>query len=49
LAVGGQPGVREVLEILRLELQQALTLCGLASVSQLNRKIFHPPSAVGFL
>jgi len=49
LAVGGQSGVREVLEILRLELLQALALCGVASVKQLDRKIIHPPSIGGFL
>jgi 4-hydroxymandelate oxidase len=36
LAAGGQDGVRQVLEILRSELDHTLTLCGASGVANLD-------------
>jgi isopentenyl diphosphate isomerase/L-lactate dehydrogenase-like FMN-dependent dehydrogenase len=42
LAVGGDTGVRHVLELLRAELALDLMLCGLASPDQVNRDLLVP-------
>jgi 4-hydroxymandelate oxidase len=42
LAVAGEPGVTRVLEILRAELVNALTLLGVASPAQLTRDQVEP-------
>ncbi|HEY7947410.1 MAG TPA: alpha-hydroxy acid oxidase [Acidimicrobiales bacterium] len=44
LAVGGEPGVRRVLEILRTEMVRTLALMGCPSVSVLDRSWLEPPS-----
>jgi 4-hydroxymandelate oxidase len=41
LAVGGQDGVRQVLEIVRSELDAALALCGCRSVATVSRDLVH--------
>lgn len=43
LAVCGEEGVRQVLEMLRSELDRALTLCGCCSLSDLNRDLVRVP------
>lgn len=45
LAVGGQGGVREVLEILRTEFDEALALCGAASPADLGPDVLAGPVA----
>ena len=39
LAVGGEQGVLRVLEMLRCELNRALTLCGCASLRDISRDL----------
>ena len=39
LAVGGETGVRHVLELLRAEIALALMLCGLASPAEVDRSL----------
>jgi 4-hydroxymandelate oxidase len=39
LAVDGEAGVKEVLEMLRSELERALTLCGCGSLRDLNPEL----------
>jgi 4-hydroxymandelate oxidase len=41
LAVDGEAGVRHVLELLRAELERALTLCGCDSPAQADRDLLH--------
>jgi 4-hydroxymandelate oxidase len=45
LAVGGEAGVRHVLELLRAEMALDLMLCGLASPAELNRDLIVPAGA----
>jgi len=42
LAVGGEAGVRQVLEMLRSEVDRALTLCGCSSASDISRDLLRP-------
>jgi 4-hydroxymandelate oxidase len=42
LAVGGEAGVRQVLELLQTELERDLTLCGLANVGEVTRDLIVP-------
>jgi 4-hydroxymandelate oxidase len=46
LAVGGEAGVRHVLELLRAELALDLMLCGLASPAEVNRSLIVPARTV---
>ena len=46
LAVGGEAGVRHVLELLRAELALDLMLCGLASPSDVDRSLLVPAGAI---
>ena len=46
LAVGGEAGVRHVLELLRAELALDLMLCGLASPAEVNRSLLVPMPVV---
>ena len=46
LAVGGEAGVRHVLELLRAELALDLMLCGLASPGEVDRSLLVPMSAM---
>ena len=41
LAVAGQDGVRQVLELLRDELDRALALCGCGRIAEVNRGLVH--------
>ena len=41
LAVAGEAGVRQVLEMLRAELERALALCGCDSPAQADRDLLH--------
>lgn len=43
LAVAGEEGVAQVLEMLRSELDRTLTLCGCGSLRDLNRDLVHLP------
>jgi 4-hydroxymandelate oxidase len=43
LAVAGEEGVRQVLEMLRSELDHALTLCGIGSLGDLGRDLVCVP------
>jgi 4-hydroxymandelate oxidase len=45
LAVGGEAGVADVLRILRVELDEALALCGCASVGDVGRDMAQAPGA----
>jgi 4-hydroxymandelate oxidase len=42
LAVAGEPGVRHVLELLRGELQRAMTLAGCSSLAAIDRELVGP-------
>ena len=44
LAVDGEAGVTRVLEMLRSELERALTLCGCSSLRDVSRDLLHSPS-----
>ena len=44
LAVGGETGVRHVLELLRTELARDLMLCGSASPADVDRSLVAPPA-----
>jgi 4-hydroxymandelate oxidase len=44
LAVGGEAGVRQVLELLRAELARDLLLCGVASPAEVDRSLLVPSS-----
>ena len=46
LAVGGESGVRHVLELLRTELARDLMLCGLASPEGVDRSLLVPARAI---
>jgi 4-hydroxymandelate oxidase len=46
LAVGGESGVRHVLELLRAELALDLMLCGLASPDAVDRSLLVPAGAI---
>jgi 4-hydroxymandelate oxidase len=46
LAVGGEAGVRHVLELLRAELALDLMLCGVASPAEVNRSLIVPEGTV---
>ena len=46
LAVGGEAGVRHVLELLRAELALDLMLCGLASPDAVDRSLLVPAGAI---
>ncbi len=39
LAVGGEQGVAQVLEMLRAELDRALALCGCGSLAEITRDL----------
>ena len=45
LAMGGEPGVRHVLELLRAELARDLLLCGRASPRDVDRSLLVPSDA----
>jgi 4-hydroxymandelate oxidase len=42
LAAGGEEGVKQVLEMLRSEVDLALTLCGFASLRDVSRAVIQP-------
>ena len=44
LAVDGEAGVRRVLELLRMEFDEALAYCGLTSVGQIDRSVVSIPA-----
>ncbi|MCI0434977.1 MAG: alpha-hydroxy-acid oxidizing protein [Gemmatimonadetes bacterium] len=44
LAVGGEQGVLQVLDILRRELDVAMALCGCCSVDDVDIDLIHPPN-----
>ena len=46
LAVGGEAGVRHILELLRAELALDLMLCGLASPAEVTRELLVPADTV---
>jgi 4-hydroxymandelate oxidase len=46
LAVGGEAGVRHVLDLLRAELALDLMLCGVASPAEVNRSLIVPEGTV---
>ena len=46
LAVGGEEGVRQVLELLRAELALDLMLCGLASPAEVDASLLVPAGTV---
>ncbi len=46
LAVGGESGVRHILELLRAELALDLMLCGLASPEEVRRELLVPADAL---
>jgi 4-hydroxymandelate oxidase len=46
LAVGGEAGVRHVLELLRAELALDLMLCGLASPAAIDRLLLVPAQSI---
>lgn len=43
LAVGGEAGVRRMLELLRAELREAMALCGCPDVRAITRDLIDPP------
>jgi 4-hydroxymandelate oxidase len=43
LAVDGDAGVRRVLELLRMELDEAMAYCGLTRVGQIDRSLVSVP------
>jgi 4-hydroxymandelate oxidase len=45
LAMGGEPGVRHVLELLQAELALDLRLCGLVSPAKVDRSLVVPSDA----
>jgi 4-hydroxymandelate oxidase len=49
LAVGGEAGVRHVLELLRAELALDLRLCGLASPAEVDRSLLVPSNTLSYV
>ncbi len=41
LAIGGRQGVQNILETLRAEIRNTMTLCGCASLAELSRELIH--------
>jgi len=41
VAIGGQAGVEKVLTILREEIDMAMALCGVSSISEISRQLIY--------